>query len=100
MLALIVLGFYTVTDTARLEHNYALDGADNATRDEGLRFLLSAHLIDREHQLGISVAWRLLSQLIDADERLWPGRVEALPSAFLSSSESQPEAAPPPSRLR
>ncbi|MGD2050566.1 MAG: DUF2085 domain-containing protein, partial [Chloroflexota bacterium] len=28
MLALIVLGFYTVTDTARLEHNHALDGAD------------------------------------------------------------------------
>lgn len=28
VLALIVLGFYTVTDTARLEHNHALDGAD------------------------------------------------------------------------
>jgi uncharacterized membrane protein len=28
LLALIVLGFYTVTDTARLEHNRVLDGAD------------------------------------------------------------------------
>ena len=28
MLALILLGFYTVTDTARLDHNLALDGAD------------------------------------------------------------------------
>ena len=30
VLALIVLGLYTVTDTARLEHNLALDGADYA----------------------------------------------------------------------
>lgn len=28
ILVLIVLGFYTVTDTARLEHNFVLDGAD------------------------------------------------------------------------
>jgi hypothetical protein len=28
LLVLILLGFYTVTDTARLEHNLALDGAD------------------------------------------------------------------------
>ncbi len=81
-------------------YHYALDGADKATRDEGLRFLLSAHLIDREHQLGISEAWRLLSQLIGNDERLWTRRIEPLPSAFLSSSESKPEAAAPPARLR
>ncbi len=81
-------------------YHYALHGPQEPARDEGLRLLLTAHLIDREQRLGINEAWRLLSQLLGADERLWPGRIEPLSSAFLSADDTQPEAGALPPRLR